>query len=185
MYTYILHLALSTDILLCTRESRSLLWFSWCAPSMTMLHVIIISVIMFPPYLWQTIVVKIITYKKDYKNCHCSWIINNSFPPITSIYYLFSLQHYSRHLAHTADTPHHTYRRRQELPVFVTDNFHVSTNKLNFSLYYLPVIHLHPKQHDIFIFSRGRITWREFPVIKARKLFCIVNSLTQDVFNFG
>ena len=145
---------------------------------MTMLHVIIISVIMFPPYLLQTIVVKIITYKKDYTNCHCcSWIMNNSFPPITSIYYLFSLQHCSCHLAQTADTPHHTYRRRQELPVFVTDNFHVSTNKLNARLYYLPVIHLHPKQHDFFIFSRVRITWREFPVIKARKSFCIVNSL--------
>ena len=90
---------------------------------------------------------------------------------------MFSLQHYSCHLAHTADTAHHTYRRRQELPIFVTDNFHVSTNKLNASLYYLPVMHLHPKQHDIFIFSRVRITWREFPVIKARKSFCIVNSL--------
>ena len=131
MYTYILHLHFT--LTLCSdkrphfygRESRSLLWFSWCASSMTMLHVIIISVIMFPPYLLQTIVVKIITYKKDCTNCHCcSWIINNSFPPITSIYYLFSLQRYSCHLAHTADTPHHTYRRRQELPVFVTDNFH-------------------------------------------------------------
>ena len=53
---------------------------------------------LFAPLLLQTILVKIILYKNDYNSHSFSCItINNSFSPITSMYLLFSLQHYSRH----------------------------------------------------------------------------------------